>query len=381
MVAKIQTSNMVSNSYKYLNKIYNDKLKLKNAEIQINSRKIRFGKNLEQTVKNINSFTLNTSVKAKLEDGRLILETNKRVLKVNDPKRILANLVSGKKIGSKEEHDIQLVRKGKGNVKFLYNVDDATRQNLLTLHLSESNNRYLSRIGNAHAQPAPEEVPAPDLVDNLLHMGAVQQAEMHEGNEAMMGVIVQNVNPDDLITHGVLVTPQKQPIISVSEPGHSKKGVAILRNLDSRVQAVLMPPIEFEIAQIVNNLNEELQGIEPAAAPELNLGPEVDLRAQAIELLNGKSGRITANIIRDTAKEGNTGLVEAMVDIINNPPDNDNIVITKPNKVHLKRAYNDSHVYALATTREKATNIKSACGAFIELAGMQGHNTRRFHTQ
>ncbi len=105
-----------------LKAVYSDKEKVGKAYIWINNFKVKFGKDLEHTVKNINKTSAKTGVKATLQVGRLILSTTDNKLKIHDPQKILKSIVDKGKVGTNEKHTIQIIRKGIGNSKFIYVV-------------------------------------------------------------------------------------------------------------------------------------------------------------------------------------------------------------------------------------------------------------------
>lgn len=184
------------NHSKYLN-THADKLKLKDANIWVNGSKIKFSQDIERTVRNINRFSLKTSVKAKLEDGRLVLKTNKRTLKVNDPSKILEHLVSSKKIGNSTDHHIQLIKQGMGNVKFLYNTTNESR-NFLSLYFTKFNRESFSEIGNVDMQPRQEEVQDPVSINLPDQVHSIRR----------MAVLHKSTILEDFCIQAVLVVPE-----------------------------------------------------------------------------------------------------------------------------------------------------------------------------
>ena len=161
MVARVQVLQVGVTASNIRNLGNTNKLKLRNTNIWVNNNKIKLSQDIEQTVKNINKFTLKTNVKAQLESGRLVLETNKHTLRVNDPGGVLEHLVNGKQIGKTTDHYIQLVRTGRGNVRFLYNTGNKSYDSLILP--PELNRKSLSGIGNIHIQPEQEN--AQEILD------------------------------------------------------------------------------------------------------------------------------------------------------------------------------------------------------------------------
>ena len=95
-------------------------------------------------------------------------------------------------------------------------------------------------------------------------------------------------------------------------------------------------------------------------------------------MLNGKNKKETREILTDVAKRGNVNLIEAMVQIIKQPPAN--VVIDKPDFVGMKRVYNDSQDYSnMLLRREQSDDIKKSCGIIADLAKISDHEQRIFH--
>ena len=196
MVARVEIPQveLTSNHSRYLINTHTDKLKLRNADIWINGSKIKFSQYIGQTIRNINRFSLKTNVKAELEDGRLVLKTNKRTLKVNDPSKVLEHLVSAKKIGNSTNHYIQLIRQGTGDVRFLYSTNK--NHGFLALCPAKSNRESFSGIGNVHVKPRQEEVQdpvfisLPDQVHSIRRTAVLHKSTILEDSRIQVDLLV-----------------------------------------------------------------------------------------------------------------------------------------------------------------------------------------------
>ena len=105
---------------KNLKTIYADKAKVEKASIWINGIEVKFGRDLNHTVRNINKSYSKAGVRASIKDSKLVLSTRSSTLKIHDPKPILKNLVDKDRVGINKDHDIQIVRKGVGDTKFIF---------------------------------------------------------------------------------------------------------------------------------------------------------------------------------------------------------------------------------------------------------------------
>lgn len=342
-----------------LKAVYSDKAKAEKAYIWINNFKVKFGKDLEHTVKNINKTSAATGVKAELRVGRLILFTTDNKLKIHDPQKILKNIVDKGNVGTNEKHTIQIIRKGIGNSRFIYTFNDKKQDYRLDQDFSKSSTIYLS------GKPS---VYLPNPVDGIENLYVIQEDIQNEQpNEVQYEKIPQAVPQ-------VQVPVFELGVAQVFDPEEIK--IAKLQEnlaLGSSIgTAVLVPAVKFEMAKIFSH--QALQEIEL----EQEIEPEIDYRARAIELLDNKNKAETRRIFTETAQEGNFKLMEAMVEIIGRPPENVRIFV--PTYVDMQRVYNDSLVYSRKEyQRELSDDIKKTCGLIASQARVLDHETKIFH--
>ncbi|MDP5110234.1 MAG: hypothetical protein NWP47_02470 [Rickettsiaceae bacterium] len=336
-----------------LKAVYSDKAKAEKAYIWINNFKVKFGKDLDHTVKNINKTSAITKVKAELRVGRLILFTTDDKLKIHDPQKILKNIVDKGNVGINEKHTIQIIRKGIGNSRFIYTFNDKKQAYRLDQDFSKSNTIYLS------GKPS---VYLPNPVVGIENLYVIQEDIQNEPpNEVQYENISQAVPQ-------VQVPAFELGVAQVFDPEEIK--IAKLQEnlaLGSSIgTAVLVPAVKFEMAKIFSQ--QALQEIEP----------EIDYRARAIELLDNKNKVETRRILTETAQEGNFKLMEAMMKIIGRPPENVRIFV--PSYVDMQRVYNDSLVYSRKEyQRELSDDIKKTCGLIASQAKVLDHETKIFH--
>lgn len=334
-----------------LKAVYFDKAKAEKAYIWINNFKVKFGKDLDHTVKNINKTSATTGVKAELRVGRLILFTTDDKLKIHDPQKMLKNIVDKGNVGINEKHTIQIIRKGIGDSRFIYTFNDKKQNYHLDQDFSKSSTIYLSGKTSVYL---------PNLVVGIENLYVIQEDIQNEPpNEVQYEKIPQAV-------------PQVQvPVLEVAQILYPEeiKIATLQENLaleSSTGSAVLVPAVKFEMAKIFSY--QALQEIEP----------EIDYRARAIELLDNKNKVETRRILTETAQEGNFKLMEAMMKIIGRPPENVRIFV--PSYVDLQRVYNDSLVYSREKyQRELSDDIKKTCGLIALQAKVLDHDTKIFH--
>lgn len=342
--AKILSDRDLEKHTRNLKTIYYDKARLRNAHIWINGVKVKFGKDLNHTIRNINKSYAQAGVKASIKHGKLELVTRSNVLKIHDPNKILKTLVDKDRVGINKYHDIQIIRKSVGDAKFIYTFNDMRKDYGLDKDFSRSSTIYCSGASNIQIQD-PEVV----YLENLY---AAQNVEHLEVPEPQVGILVRNIDP--LVSHDEVKSAVIQQNLSLE---------------NSEQSAVLVPAVEFEIAKIIESFSVEQEEVEN----------DIDYHAMAIELLNNKTQNETRIILTEVIKDGNVNLIEAMMQVIDNPPED--IVINKPGLVGMRRVYNDSLVYSRELSKwELSDNIKKACGAIAVLAKMDaGHQARIFH--
>lgn len=330
---------------KNLKTIYADKAKVEKASIWINGIEVKFGRDLNHTVRNINKFYFKAGVRASIKDSKLVLSTRSSILKIHDPKQILKNLVDKDRVGINKDHDIQIVRKGLGDAKFIYTFNNKNNDYRLDRDFSKSGAIYYTGWQNVHLQ---------DPVDNSANAAVVQNLLHGQAPEPLFGVLMhEGINPVVQEAVGAI------PIVQVDE-------------VPDLVAQVNLEPVPVAVEVDVFPVPDVQEDVEPYE------DENIDYLARAIELLNGKSKKETREILTDVAKRGNVNLIEAMVQIIKQPPAN--VVINKPGFVGMKRVYNDSRTYSqILLRREQSDDIKKACGIIADLAKISDHEQRVFH--
>ena len=293
----ISSDKDVEKHVRNLKTIYADKAKVKKACIWINGVKVKFGSELNHTVRNINKSYAKAGVKASVKNSKLVLSTRSNTLKIHDPKQILKSLVDKDRVGINKYHDIQIIRKGIGDAKFIYTFNNKSKDYRLDRDFSKSSTIYCAGGSSVHLQ---------NLVDNLANVGVVQNLVHGQAPEPIFDVVVQNVEPIDFNV-GALVPLQQNLSLE-----------------NSREDSVLIPAAKFEIAKIVENLSmngqePEIKNVNP---PEINheiepqIDENIDYLARAIELLNNKNKRETRLILTEVVKKGDVNLIESMVQVI-----------------------------------------------------------------
>lgn len=210
-----------------LKTIYSDKSKVKDAHIWINDVNVKFGNDLNHTVRNINRSYAKSGVKASIKNGKLILTTRSDKLKIHDTNKILKTLVDKNRIGTdKYNHDIQIIRKGVGNAKFIYTFDKR-KDNKLDKDFSSSSTIYYSGSSNVHLQH-------PQV--NLENVGVVQDIVRSKALEPKIGISIHDVDP--LFSRGKVATLQQDLSLENAEQS-----------------AALVPAVKFEIAKIVEDFS------------------------------------------------------------------------------------------------------------------------------
>jgi hypothetical protein len=223
-----------------LKAVYSDKEKVEKSSIWINNFEVKFGKDLDHTVKNINKTSATTGVKAKIQVGRLILSTTDNKLKIHDPQKILKNIVGKGNVGTNEKHAIQIIRKGIGDPKFIYTFNDKKQDYRLDQDFSKSSTIYLS------GKPS---VYLPNPVVDIENLNVIQEDIQNEQpNEVQYEKIPQAVPQ-------VQVPVLELGVAQVFDPEEIK--IATLQEnlaLGSSIgTAVLVPAVKFEMAKIFSH--------------------------------------------------------------------------------------------------------------------------------
>lgn len=130
-----------------------NKNKLKEGYIWFNGCKIKICNSLKETARNINKLYKSTGIRAyiikdKSGQEKLTLKVSGRVLNINDPQGLLAELYKKGKIGKNKDNIIRVIRRleGKEEVQINYNKSFSKKENykLDKLRLSEQNITYLA---------------------------------------------------------------------------------------------------------------------------------------------------------------------------------------------------------------------------------------------
>ncbi len=290
------------------------------------------------------------------------MSTRSSTLKIHDPKQILKNLVDKDRVGINKDHDIQIVRKGVGDTKFIYTFNNKSKDYRLDRDFSKSGAIYCIGWANVHLH---------DPVDNLVNIGVVQNLLHEQAPEPLFGVPVHEAIDPDAQEEAVGAIP----IVQVDEvPGLVAQ--VNVEPVPAEVEVDVVPVPEEQIVPAPAVQEAHAFAVQADAAQDE--GENIDYLARAIELLNGKNKKETREILTDVAKRGNVNLIEAMVQIIKQPPAN--VVIDKPGFVGMKRVYNDSQDYLkMLLRREQSDDIKKSCGIIADLAKISDHEQRIFH--